>query len=251
MTENQFSKILKEDEVHHLLDCMVTDKFSYWLGYMVDYAMNICKPLATIQPSSRNKLLGDIGEDISSKTLQYVMYNLGYYKNMDMKCRDRYCVEHNKFADNQNQTGIDLYLSTINQFDYEVNFMIEVKNWKRLNISRKMFEDEIADRYRHSTNEDRKLLIINKQNVPQIQNWCEEEGISIIPIRNHITNKLNNVGMEYSIKFLFRDLYNMIEQQIYDRNTGIRKAHELGLSVEIISTLFRISESRIYQILAK
>lgn len=93
--------------------------------------------------------------------------------------------------------GIDHYLILRDENAKEYRCMIEISNWKAIQINDHIFETRIANKFTKYDRLDRcfHICAINKNCGKKIVDKCEEKGILIMYLRGQITRKyLSYIG---------------------------------------------------------
>jgi hypothetical protein len=133
-------------------------------------------------------------EYITGEILEiYVRYNIqNQLKESSYKWRDRkpkmpktyYMKRHYQTTRIKNNGGIDIYINILDEYLNNYHIKIEISNWGRYEITKRMFETRIAEKYTKYSKDkcSMRLEVIPYHHLEKIMNWCDDLDIIVIPI---------------------------------------------------------------------
>jgi len=178
------------------------------------YLDELLKKLKKIDKTYYGKVTekeGDIGERFVKDSIKYYLWEKGF--KLHNSGNRIYDIEEQVGSDKKRgKRGIDFRFSfKYNKIQHDC--YVESKNWKKRKIPPAMFQDEILDRFTKYANQPNVIWIVtmNKANISQISQNCNNHNIHILPIDTKIvTPQLNTKSFTPIMENFLDDFHNLI-----------------------------------------
>lgn len=167
------------------------------------------------EDNTRNNKLGKIGERFVEDGIKFSLAGRGYVFDPSLTNDNTFDILPYFGADENNVGGIDFYVK-VKHGGKIYEFLVEVKNWASYkNISDDIFDKEILDRFkeRDPNHEMFWVLAMNKRNVPLISGRCDEVGIYIVPLEEHLTTTdyINAGNLQHTMRKFSNGFSGLLE----------------------------------------
>jgi len=224
------------------------EEFKRLLDYNTELCVGIIDECYENYKDDANRY-GEIGEQVVRLVLKWVLWDLKF-KRGTLNFNMSYTLDSHYGAPKySSRGGLDYLLTLRDDIGKFYKIGIEVKNIMMLHYyPDDCFDKDILSRYEYIEPHDKKLLIFNRRNMYLIQDRCDENGISIIPLDNHITQDLPHIKLKMTLRCLYDDLYQNIYNILNTRDICIKRDKILGINQTLISKKYGISQGRVAQI---
>ena len=151
-------------------------------------------------------MIGRLGEQFVADNLHLQFHRKGLhysYKRVPLSYYMKY--QYTPYRSGRRyRTGIDIYIRLVGEDNNSYRVDLECSNWgKYHSINNHIFEQRILSKFLKydANNRNIRCLVMNRRNIPLIEDRCRIHNINLLSVREHITPELlNRINKENLIK---------------------------------------------------